>query len=372
MVPFPLGGGPCLNFLFWGLAKGFFVIKNYKIKMNKESIGRLVEEKMERLPDGVSILGPDSSLAPEIQADWLVDLLSRMYVQHGITKNWERLWLDIVGEDCKLWFAVRDGLPIASAALIKQTDGSVEIGRAVSLLNGVGGLLMLSAVIDHLSHSDVPLVAEVRISDQFLGIPSGEATQVVCFRHLGLDPRALVPAFNHGEPNRQEMFLFSSSEKIAVSAPLILPENRMIERFIRKTALAIAANGFEQVPEVLLAKEELTKSKWGVVFQEPFSLVIPEKSGLLIRTVVDAVEEVSPFMLAPVPADGNHVAEMLDCLTTGFIPCGFDRNPDKNGHPVILFGKLRSGTRLAPIKIVSGVFTPQVEAAINEIDQMFR
>ena len=35
----------------------------------------------------------------------------------------------------------------------------------------------------------------LKVSDEFGGIPSGEATQVVCFKHLGLVPQALVPGF---------------------------------------------------------------------------------------------------------------------------------------------------------------------------------
>lgn len=339
--------------------------------MEKERIDRLVEKKKEKLPMGVSILGPGDVMA-EDQAAWLVDLLSSVYVRHGITKNWEELWLDIVGGKCRPWFAVRDGQPIASAALIRQTDGAVEIGRAVSLENGVGGLLMLLAVADHLSHSDTPVMAEVRVSDQFIGVPSGEATQTICFRHLGLTPQALVPAFNHGEPNRQEMFLFSSSEKIATGAPLILPDNRAFDRFIRKTALAIAAEGFCQSPEILSVKEGLISSRWGVVFQEPFNLVVPEKSGMGLATVINAAEKRSPFTLIPLSMDGTHLADLVECLNLGLVPCGFDRNPDRNGHPVLLLGKLRQGTLLAPIKIVSGLFDAGTISGIRQIDVGFR
>lgn len=338
--------------------------------MNKERIDILVEKKKERLPTGVSILGP-TELTTEIQADWLVELLGKVYVQHGITKDWESLWLDIVEEKCRPWFAVRDGRPIASAALIKQADGSVEIGRAVSLENGVGGLLMLLAVANHLGNSTGPIVAEVRVSEQFLGVPSGEATQTICFKHLALNPQALMPAFNHGEPNRQEMFLFSSSEKIGASGSIILPDDRASIDLIAKTAMALATDGFQKALEVKTSKEQRSWSRWDMVFQEPFNLVVPGE-GSRLETVIGAAGSKSPFTLISLPTNAIHSPAIIECLEAGFIPCGFDRNLDDKGHPVLLLGKLRKGTLLAPIKIVCGLFSPRVVSAINSIDKRFR
>lgn len=340
--------------------------------MNKERIDRLVEEKKEKLPQGVWIIAPEDGLSAETQSDWLAALLSRMYVQHGITKNRERLLADIASGVCRPWFAVRGEQAVASAALIQQNDGSVEIGRAVSLENGIGGLLMLSAVAEHLNGSTGPIVAEVRISDQFLGIPSGEATQTICFRHLDLNPHALVPAFHHGEPNRQEMFLFSCSDKIDQREAVVLPDDKACIDLVVRTAMALTISTFRDVLELETTREIQSSSGWEIVFREPFNLVVPRERGSKLEVVMAANETGSPFTLMPISADTGHAGAIIDCLNLGFVPCGFDRNPDNNGHPVLLFGKLRNSILLAPIKIVSELFSSRVVGAINSIDKEFR
>lgn len=355
-----------------GLSEGFFIIKNYKTKMNKEQIDQIIDRKEKQISKKVCIFGPDDGLESDLAADWLTSLLCQMYVQHGITKNQNQLLLDIESGNCRPWFAVKDGLPVASAALIKQADGSVEIGRAVSIENGVGGLLMLLAVADHLSSSTGPIVAEVRVSGQFLGIPSGEATQTICFKHLGLKPQALAPAFNHGEPNRQEMFLFSSSHKIESREPVFLPSDRASVDLIAKTAIALATGGIQKELKVRISKEPRSRFRWGIVFLEPFSLVVPESGGSKLETVIDAVESRSPFTLISLPTDDLHAPAIIECLEAGFVPCGFDRNLDSNGHMVLLLGKLRKGTLLAPVKLISDLLEDRTILAINTIDEKFR
>lgn len=340
--------------------------------MNKERIDRLVAEKKKKLPEGVSIITPSDGLSAETQTDWLVALLSRMYVEHGITKNEEALWLDIIEGKCRLWFAVWDGQLVASAALIKQADGAVEIGRAVSELNGVGGLLMLLAVADHLSRCRQPVVAEVRVSDQFMGIPSGEATQTVCFRHLELLPHALVPAFNHGEPNRQEMFLFSASEQLfSRSEPIFLPED--FRKFIGETAVEIANDMIPRETWVGESREREAVAGWTIVQREPFCVIVPDNDGnrSLASTLREAENEAS-FSLVPISTNPKNAPNIGNCLFFGFVPCGFDRQLGDDGHPVLLLGKLRQETRLAPIKVVSGIFLPRMEKAIKNINHQFR
>lgn len=339
--------------------------------MNKERIDLLVEQRKEKLQQGVSIITPDDGLSAETVADWLVSLLSEMYVQHGITKNWERLWLDIESGNCKLWFAVKNERPVASAALIKQTDGSVEIGRAVSQLNGVGGLLMLMAVADHLSRSSDPVVAEIRVSDQFEGVPSGEATQIVCFKRLGLVPHALVPAFNHGRPNRQEMFLFSTSEQITQGEPIFLPTE--FRHLIGRTAVEVANDALPWETAVRETAERKPALVWTIVQTEPFCVVVPDNDGnRSLTSVLREAEKVSAFTLTPLSTSPSNASSIAECMLSGFVPCGFDRNLAPDGHPVLLLGKLRKGTLLAPIKIVSGLFSPRMANAINEINSSFR
>lgn len=340
--------------------------------MKIEQIRSVINEKKEKLQQGVEILSSDDGLPSELQAEWLTFLLSRMYVEHGIMKRKEKLLKDINDGTCKLWFAVRDGLPIGSAALIQQSDGSVEVGRAVSFEKGVGGLLMLSAASYHLSTAEGPIVAEVRLSDDFKGVPSGEATQTICFKHLRLNPQALVPAFNHGEPNRQEMFIFSSSNKIMAEGPIIFPEDKASLDFLVGTAIGLTNGSFKKEMSIKTSSEFQRKSGWSLVNKEPFSVIVPDGSGTKFEMTIREAENYSSFTLIPISTTVEHTSDILECLNNGFVPCGFDRNVDKDDHPIILLGKLKEGTLLAPIKIVSSYFTPEKIKSLNKIDSSFR
>jgi hypothetical protein len=63
---------------------------------------------------------------------------------------------------------------------------------------------------------------------------------------------------------------------------------------------------------------------------------------------------------------------ILECLNNGFIPCGIAREAGENGHPVLLLGKLRKGTLLAPIKLLEGVLSKDQTEAFKTIDNEFR
>lgn len=340
--------------------------------MNKEIIGLQIDRKKEALPEGVVVFGPDDNLPVRTQADWLTSLLCKVYVQHGITKNREKLESDIESGVCKIWFGVKDGQPISSAAVIKQVDGSIEIGRAVSLVKGVGSLLRFMAISDHLAHSSGPVISEVRVADEFGGIPSGEATQVVCFKHLGLIPQAAVPAFGHGAPFRQEMFLFSSSEKIESGEPIILPDERASLDLIMKTALAVGSAALDSKQKIEMAKETGQISWWDLIRSEPFCLMTPAKLGISLEAGLVEAETKSPFCLIPLSTSPRNAINIVDCLNHGFIPCGFDRKLDSEGYPVLLLGKLRAGIMLAPVKLVSGLFGARVISGIKAIDEGFR
>jgi len=336
-------------------------------------IDNKINQKIARVPDNISIVTPGDMIPAQIQADWLILLLCRMYTEHGITKRRDQLIKDIEHQDCKTWFAVKEGKPVASAALVAQTDGSREIGRAVSLENGVGGLLMMMAAKEHLSTSASPLVAEVRVADEYLGVPSGEATETICLKHLGLTPHALVPAFNHGSPVRQEQFLFSSSQPLTVAETVALPEDRHSSNLIRSTAIALAENRFHKKIRVEACSNHRESLGWDVVMTSPFSVALPsKKSSANLEKILDFTESQSAFTLLPIEARPEAVGAITECLNQGFVPCGVDRNLGEHGHPVILLGKLRANTLLAPIKINKDVVTPEEALAIAIIDQAFR
>jgi len=355
-----------------GFDEGFLLFNTNQLNhMNKEQLESVIERKTEQLSREVVIISPEDNLPFDIQAEWLTQLLSTMYVEHGITKRRDSLLQDIARGNCRLWFAVKGEKPIGSAALVKQSDGSVEVGRAVSLENGAGGLLMLLAAQHHMMNAESPLVAEVRISDGFGGVPSGEATQVVCFRHLGLIPQATVPAFNHGNPNRQEMFIFSSSKLIPSGLPAFFPDDMAGFNLLTEIAVPMSKESFDEGLEIKQGRSSRL-TNWTLAEKQPFSVILPDKSGVKFELVVKEAEKYSQFTLIPMSANPNNTMAILESLDMGFIPCGFDRNRDKDGFPVILLGKLKKGTLLAPIKIVSGVLDPSVVKAIQNIDQKFR
>lgn len=194
--------------------------------MNQEKIERILTNKRANLPAGVSIVTPDTNMSVELQGDWLIALLQRMYTQHALTSNRDQLIDSLSSGVCRCWFAHKDQQPIASAALIEQSDGAVELGRATSFEPGVGSVLMLMAALDHLTRSSEPLVTETRVPKAFEGIPSGIATQIICFNHLDLAPHALLPAFGHGSPLRKEPFVITSSHQIFESEPLAIPDGK--------------------------------------------------------------------------------------------------------------------------------------------------
>lgn len=58
-----------------------------------------IDEKMSSLPKDVSVVRPEDNTPADIQADWLIALLSRMYTEHGITKKRNQLVEDIEKKD---------------------------------------------------------------------------------------------------------------------------------------------------------------------------------------------------------------------------------------------------------------------------------
>jgi hypothetical protein len=340
--------------------------------MNRQTLEAVIARKTETLSSGVSILTPSEGLPTNTQAEWLVSLLGQMYVEHGITKKREQLLADIESGRCKLWFALRDGVPIGSAALISQPDGSAEVGRAVSMENGVGGLLMLMAAVEQLSSGNGPVLAEVRVSDNFAGVPSGEATQTICFHHLGMHPQALVPAFNHGIPVRQEQFLFSSTDRMKASEPIMLPDDRATIDLLSATALSLVQNSFVDGVNTRVTSERLTLPGWSIVAMEPFSVIVPDGSGTSLGVALANAENRNAFSLIPLSTKPQNASAIIECLNHCFVPCGFDRNPDIEGFPVLMLGKLRQGTLLAPIKLISDLFGINFVQTVKRIDQEFR
>lgn len=338
-------------------------------------IKEILDKKTPALQEkGFSFLRPGDGIDADTQAKWLIQLLCQMYVTHGITRNPKKITEDIKNGDVRCWFAIKDGLPVATAALIKQRDGAVEIGRAVALENGrgSGGFLMLAAALEHfVTEPNKPLVAEIRIADNFQGIPSGEATQKICFQDIGLKPHAVVPAFGHGQPHRQEMFLFSSSEAIKGSHVLFLPRDSKSRELLTNTVFGLAKEFLSEVTLIESTGNNLSTRGWGLVQKEPFGVIIPDDGNNTLATTIKQSEKNGSFTLLPLELNPQSSSKLIEALNNGFIPCGIDRNLGGKGELVVLLGRLKHGTSLAPSRILAGVLDKQQENAISIIEKMF-
>ncbi len=353
---------------------GKFTKKIKKEIMNKEIIKQKIQQKEQGLNGTTKLVTPIDGVPANQQANWMIDLLSQVYSQHGIAKNPSAVVESIASGQCRCWFVLEEGKPVAMAALIKQADGSVEIGRAVALNPGLGlgSIAIMRACIDHMDENSNPIVAEVRVADNFAGVPSGMATQNISFNQIGLTPHALAPMFSHGEPVRQEMFALASSQPKQNTEQAFIPDNKSAKKIIRP-ALVLSNNLFDnQIKAKSKNEQGLNNEGFELVQTEPFALAVPEIKGSSLEKVTTEGLEKSRFILLPIEMTSDNAGLILKCLSDNWLPCGVDRNPGPTGHPVLLLGRLRSQVLLAPTRFLDGAFSKPTHQALREIDRSFR
>lgn len=288
-------------------------------------------------------------LDPRRTADTIIELLQSIYSNHALAKNQGQLESDIAWGKVKPWVITRENQPVACAALITNDDDTVELGRAVSLETGtgVGKLAMLLAAN---AASPGSLVAEVRLADDFLGIPSGEATQRICFGILKLFPHAVLPTFAHGSPLRNEMFAFSSELRI-------LPDS------------SITASVLNILSGRSLAG---TPRKVHLSISNPFRVGIPVDDGLSLEDFQrQSRQAASGCTLIPIEATDQNLATIAWLQQNEFVLAGLDRHTGPNGLPVLLLATLAQGTILAPTKL-AGNLPFALERDIEDISNNFQ
>ena len=184
--------------------------------------------------DRASIFGPDRWQGqPELAADIIIRILSANYGSHNITNNSEKLAIDIKEGNLLPWIT-RD--ETACAALIRQGDTDVEIGRAACVPKLAGGKSApIVAAVARWQEAEVfpksqILRAEIRTAKPTIEVPGGQATQAIFLRNLGFAPTAMGPFFHHGFPDRQEMFILANIIKdkegfMNMAKSLSLPNN---------------------------------------------------------------------------------------------------------------------------------------------------
>ena len=335
------------------------------IKMNKEILSEQLANSEAKSPE-VKILTP-GMLTVEKTAENLISLLQAMYVEHGITKNREKLVGDISSGNVLTWFAEKDRKMIGTASLVKQSDGAWELGRAVSLDrgNGIGKRVILEALRFHLeNHTNLALTAEVRAASEFKGIPSGEATQKIFLgtisRILPITPFAIAPLFSHGDPLRNESFILSASD--------VKPGKTISER-IAETVNNRSTKGV--IPRVR------------IVQTSPFQLIIPDNQGISASNILSEVDNFDGCTLFPIEATDQNMP-LIGMLSSNkkMVVCGVDRVLGNEGKPVVFIAEIGFGlhfekdgsfsdhTLLAPTQIGDSL-EPKVKKDLQEIADKF-
>lgn len=325
--------------------------------MNKEHISNQLESAWQRNPE-ISISDP-GVLSPEITADHLITLLEDTYVQHAITNNRQEVIDDIRSGKVLTWFAFKQGEPIATASLVQQQPNGWELGRCVAKVRGcgVGKATIMAAAAHHMEHfGSEPLLAEVRIAEEFEGIAGGEATQKIFFDHLALTPHAVAPLFSHGDPERHEPFVLASSD---------LDQNKTIHDRIRDAIGGRSTRG--SVPRL--------RRVWGT----PFRLLVPDRNGKKAEEAIKSDEVVCTLIPIEVTDENMPLVGML-AANPEMVVCGVDRDLGENGKPILLIASLGFGgtvhpptsSILAPAFVTTALPTRQrksVEAVAREFEK---
>lgn len=310
----------------------------------KTEIIKKIEKKEQMVGSKIKIIKPEMNIDPTVQAQWLIELLNKMYFKHGVSQNIQSVISSIKSGKEKYWFALESRKPVSVVGLINQGD-KVEIGRAVSFseTKGVGGLLYLTAALFHEKTSHLPLVAEVRVSDEFKGIPNSIATILLNYKHLHFFPHALIPLFGHGNPYRQEFFLLGADTQISQSKSF-LPKEKKVAEFVTKHGFGFAHH-YIQNHEVETTKQNGTQ-KFEVVINEPITVIVPSYKGLNLHTVEKSNQNTG--MLIVLELCPQNMSALIHLIENKFIPVGIDSSTSKEGNTILLLHKLRKDVLLAP------------------------
>ena len=328
-------------------------------------LNRLIERKQKKLPENSIVLGPGEILPLEA-AVAMNKILSATYGRHNLMTSIEQLVENIESEKMLPWFIKQDDRPIACAALIINQD-SVEIGRIANhpQFGHNGSLLALEAFTFHQRNHNLPLVAEIRLSDNFKEIVGGQASQVTLLKHANMKPFAIMPAFHHPGPHgpdRQEFFCFCIDRRPEQHPPVFLPEILSKNTLIRELKNSIFP--FTQI--VFVDTKEPLEREFQIDTKPPFNMLQISSDGLPFKQAM--LEAEKPFTLATIPATPEFSSLTEFLVKKGFIPCGLSWKD----APSLLLGKLRNSTTLAPLGLASNCFNENMQLAIVDLEKKFR
>jgi hypothetical protein len=309
-----------------GIGRGLFACKRKNMNREKIENERTNGWKKATTLGGEVRLHTPEDLSPRSAASTIINLLQSTYINHAISQNPSQVEQDIRNGKVEPWIVTRDNNPVACAALVHQGDGSVELGRAVSIENGsgVGKIAMLSAVLNKRRSS---IIAEVRLADEFANVPGSEATQRICLGLLELTPHAFLPAFSHGDPNRNELFGFSGENVQLINNSPILTAKRTIAN--RSTQGSIG-------------NLKLVQAK-------PFRVAVSDENGQSVNSIVqESRADGAGCTLIPLEVTDQNMATINTLLNSDFTISGLDRKLGPNKLPVIWLATIGRGTLVAP------------------------
>jgi len=222
---------------------------------------------------------------------------------------------------------------------------------------------MLMAALEHLRNNDKPLVAEVRAPAEIGGIASGEATQRICIRDIGMNVHAMGPFFGHGRPFRHEPFLLSSTQEPITQAVVFAgatpDQTTMVQKRLNPLISTIAKD-----VQFRSAQGNGEHVGWETLTTEPFTVQVPNGE------VSSSAIEHHGFTLKLVESSPENAGAILACLASEVL-LGVDRNMGKNGFPVLLFGHLHRSKIIAPLHLSNVVPTSQ-QGSLKNIDNKIR
>lgn len=335
------------------------------------------------------VFGPEKwAGCPDLAADIMIKLLVANYGKHNITNDRATLVADIRDGTLLPWIT-RD--ETACAALIKQSDSDVEIGRAACNPRTTGGNSgpIMEAVArwkgQEVFSSSMILRAEVRTAKPTKEVPGGQATQAIVLRKLEFNPTAIGPFFHHGIPDRQEMFMLANiakntGEVLSMAQGIVMPDSVFLGADEREMFGKFWRINFNCDPRII--KTEIS-DKTAFLIQDvgPFVVLTPSQSGVVDwkSTITKHFELGHRFALAKLNLNKMDISEVsrgaIELRNEGFRLVGFEPVlEDGNWTMELLMGKLSSTGRINLVlpSFSEGVVSHEMEENLLKVSINWR
>lgn len=268
-----------------------------------------------------------------------------------------------------------DGRLLRGAAFIFK-DNEIEVGRCANMPGENGAAKLMLELVDMWQKDEQekrPLVAEIRLAAPFEGIAGGQGSQATLLGKADFIESAVAASFHHPGPNgpdRQEVFCFSSKEKIAseriAPATIVIPDVPEMNTELLKILLKL--NKFNT--DVEIAEFEGGEVPVTRATQIPFNIFdVDWQTGNVIDDALPNRGEDNPFDMVKVSAFEEELGETAQGLIDNGFQC-IGISPPHEGPLQLLFGRL--GTcLLAPTEVMRD--SPHIPTElIMQVDKRLR